>query len=60
MPIICNNEKIFFTYDIGHEISNMGNITGVNPILLLMLNNVHIHTLSKNYDYGFYHKPILS
>lgn len=57
-PIICNNEHLFFTYDIGHEISDYGSITNIEPSLIPLISNVHIHSISFNYDGGYDHKPI--
>lgn len=58
IPIIANNEHLYFTYDIGHEISEYGNLTGIDDLLLSRLSNVHIHTINYHYSEGFDHKPI--
>ena len=58
IPIICNNDRVYFTYDIGHEIIDGGNITDLNPEVLPLIKNVHMHTNNFKYDYGYDHKPI--
>ena len=42
--IILNDDRMFFTYDIGHEIANYGEITNVDNYLIEELRNVHIHS----------------
>ena len=59
LPIVANNEKIFLTYDIGHEIVDYNSVTNIDSNLINLISNVHIH--STNYDIysgGFDHKPI--
>ncbi len=56
--IVLNNENLYMTYDIGHEIIEDGNITDLNPLLIPELSNVHIHTFNNVYDGGYDHKPI--
>lgn len=59
LPIVANNEKIFLTYDIGHEIVDYNSVTSIDSNLINLISNVHIH--STNYDIysgGFDHKPI--
>lgn len=59
MPIVANDERIFLTYDIGHEISDFNEEVGFDSSLIPLLSNVHIHTLSHNlYHGGFDHNPI--
>lgn len=58
VSIICNNENIYMTYDIGHEIIDFGNITDLNEALIPLISNVHLHTYSNKYEDGFDHKPI--
>ena len=53
--IILNNEKLYFTYDIGHEISDYGEITNLNGYMFKEIRNVHLHTISKD---GMDHMPI--
>lgn len=57
-PILCNEERLFMTYDIGHEIADYGNITDLNPLFISRISNVHIHTRSNYYKEGYDHKPI--
>lgn len=54
--IIYNNENLYFTYDIGNEIIEYGNITDVDYLLERRMINVHLHTFDK-YDK---HVPIFS
>lgn len=56
--IILNNEKLYMTYDIGHEIIENGKITDLNPLLIPKLSNIHIHTFNNVYSGGYDHKPI--
>lgn len=58
LPIMMSNDKLYMTYDIGHDIADYGNITDLNPILIPKLSNVHIHSTSKYYKDGYDHKPI--
>ena len=57
-PIVCNNERLFFTYDIGHEIADYGNVTNILWAMAEQISNVHIHTFDCDYDDGYDHKPI--
>lgn len=43
-PLILNNEKVYFTYDIGHEIYDFGEITNLDKYMIDEIKNVHIHT----------------
>ena len=52
---ILNNESLYFTYDIGHEISNHGKITDIDKYLLDDIRNVHIHSINTQ---GIDHIPI--
>ena len=52
---ILNDDRLFFTYDIGHEIMNFGNITNVDEYLIEEIRNVHIHS---NNNQGVDHMPI--
>ena len=54
-PIILNDEKVYFTYDIGHEIINYGKIIDLNKYLIDEIKNIHIHTMN---DRGMDHMPI--
>ena len=51
---ILNDEQIYFTYDICHELFDNGNIIGLDKYLLEDIRNVHIHSNNKGDD----HKPI--
>lgn len=42
--ILANNMELNFTYDLGHEIVEYGEVTNLDTILLERLTNVHIHT----------------
>lgn len=52
---ILNDEKIFFTYDIGHEITNYGFITNLDEYMISDIRNVHIHSFDNK---GVDHMPI--
>ena len=52
---ILNDEKIYFTYDIGHEIADHGNITDIDKYMIDDIRNVHIHSYDK---LGNDHMPI--
>ena len=52
---ILNNDRLFFTYDIGHEIINYGNIINLDDYMIDEIKNVHIHSFD---DKGNDHKPI--
>jgi sugar phosphate isomerase/epimerase len=54
-PIILNDDRLYMTYDIGHEIVDWGNVTDVNGYLLSEIRNIHIHTYSEE---GVDHQPI--
>lgn len=56
--IVLNNEKLFMTYDIGHELIENGKIIDLNKLLISRLSNIHIHTYNKVYSGGYDHKPI--
>lgn len=58
IPVMFNDERLFMTYDIGHEIADYGKITDINPLLVERISNIHIHSRSNIYDEGFDHKPI--
>lgn len=57
-PIVANNENIFMTYDIGHEIVEYGSVTNLNKNIIPLITNIHIHTINYDYVDGFDHKPI--
>lgn len=52
---VLNDEKLYFTYDIGHEISNYGDITNLDGYMFSEIRNVHLHSVSIN---GIDHMPI--
>ena len=52
--LILNNENIFFTYDMGHELIEFGEITLLDEYLTSKIRNIHIHTNSN----GQGHMPI--
>ena len=43
-PMILNDEKLFFTYDIGHEIIDYDEITNLDNFMIEDIRNVHLHT----------------
>lgn len=45
-PIVLNDEKIFFTYDIGHEISNYRSIINIDGYMFDNIRNVHLHSVN--------------
>ncbi len=51
---ILNDEKIYFTYDIGHEIADFGEITNLDGYMFEDIRNVHIHSNKQGKD----HYPI--
>lgn len=54
-PMILNDEKLYFTYDIGHEIADYGAITNLDKYMIEEIRNVHIHSTD---DRGVDHIPI--
>lgn len=53
--IVLNNEEIYFTYDIGHEISDHGEIINLDKYMIEKIRNIHIHSIN---DTGLDHIPI--
>lgn len=51
IPILESVPNLNFTYDIGHELIDYGNIIDLKKILLNRLINVHIHTFNNCYDH---------
>ena len=45
-PIILNDEKLYFTYDIGHDISNYGDITNIDGYMFEDIRNIHLHSFN--------------
>ena len=43
-PLVLNDERIYFTYDMGHEIADYGSITDLDIYMIDEIRNVHIHT----------------
>lgn len=56
--IVLNNEKLFMTYDIGHDLIENGNLLKMDKYLINKISNLHIHTYDEIYSDGFDHKPI--
>ena len=54
-PTVLNDEKIYFTYDIGHEMAGFSNYTNIDKYMLEDIRNVHIHTIDETM---LDHKPI--
>ena len=52
---ILNNDRLYFTYDIGHEIADFGDLINLNSYLIEEIRNIHIHS---NDDKGNDHCPI--
>lgn len=52
--ILYNNENLYFTYDIGNEIIEYGNIIDVDYLLERRMVNIHLHT----FDLYEKHVPI--
>ena len=52
---VLNDEKLFFTYDIGHVIADYGEVTDLDNYMFEDIRNVHIHTHD---DRGNDHMPI--
>ena len=57
-PIVANNEKVYLTYDIGHEIADYSNLLTINSEIIPLISNVHIHTFNSFFSEGYDHKPI--
>ena len=52
---VLNDERLFFTYDIGHVIADYGDVTDLDEYMFDDIRNVHIHTYD---DKGEDHQPI--
>ena len=52
---ILNDEQLYFTYDIGHEIVDYGKITNLDQYMIEDIRNIHIHS---NNNKGYDHMPI--
>lgn len=57
-PIIANDERLFLTYDVGHVMIEYNDVLDMNPNLVPLISNIHIHSLDYSYCEGFDHKPI--
>ena len=53
--IVLNDEKIFFTYDMGHELAEYGDLSHLDKYMLEDIRNIHIHTHNEK---GRDHLPI--
>lgn len=53
--MILNDEALYFTYDIGHEIADSGKITNMDKYMIEDIRNVHIHSID---DVRVDHMPI--
>ena len=58
LPIIYNDNRLYMTYDIGHEIADYGQITNIDEEEVKRISNVHIHSIDPTWDDGWDHKPI--
>ena len=54
-PLVLNDEKLYFTYDIGHEIADYGSIINLDGYMFSDIRNVHLHSYN---DQGVDHIPI--
>ena len=54
IPILSNNQDSFFTYDVGHEIMEYGNLVDLSEIFIDRIINVHLHTFTAEQE----HLPI--
>lgn len=52
---ILNDEKLFFTYDIGHDLADYGKIINIDDYLIEDIRNIHIHS---NNNKEMDHMPI--
>lgn len=43
-PLVLNNEKVFFTYDIGHVIIDFDDFTNLDKYMIDKIKNVHLHS----------------
>ena len=50
-PMILNDEKLYFTYDIGHEIADYGEITNLDSFMIDDIRNIHLHTCRHEEDH---------
>jgi sugar phosphate isomerase/epimerase len=52
---VLNDESLYFTYDVGHEIVDYGNIVDLDKYMIEYIRNIHIHSSN---DKGKSHMPI--
>lgn len=52
---ILNDERLYFAYDIGHELADYGNVTDLDEYMIEDIRNIHLHT---NDNKGNDHLPI--
>lgn len=53
IPILKKFDQLKFTYDIGHELIEKGNIVDLDDICIKRLSNTHIHTYKGKLDHYF-------
>ena len=53
--LVLNDESIYFTYDMGHELADYGDLSHLDEYMLEDIRNIHIHTHD---DQGRDHLPI--
>ena len=53
LPIINHFDNLMFTYDIGHELIEKGNIIDLDQKCIDRLINTHIHTFKRGLDHQF-------
>lgn len=53
--IVLNDERLYFTYDIGHEMADYGRITDLDQYMTEDISNIHLHTHN---EAGQDHMPI--
>jgi sugar phosphate isomerase/epimerase len=59
LPLMMNDERLYMTYDIGHDIADYGKITDLDEELVKRLSNIHLHEASMYHDeIGYDHRPI--
>ena len=54
-PLVLNDEKLYFTYDIGHDIADYGNVLNLDDYMIEDIRNIHLHS---NDGKGNDHQPI--
>ena len=57
-PVLYNDERLYMTYDIGHDIADYGQVTDIDPLFINRISNVHLHARTNYYKDGYDHKPI--